>query len=43
MAKDIAAANAEGETFGLNAEEPAFYDALTKPQSVKDFYEHEEL
>ena len=43
LAKDIAAANAEGETLGLNAEELAFYDALTKPQAVKDFYEHEEL
>ena len=21
----------------------AFYDALTKPQAIKDFYEHEEL
>ena len=43
LAKDIAAANAEGETLGLNAEELAFYDALTRPQAVKDFYEHEEL
>ena len=31
------------EALGLNAEELAFYDALTKPQAVKDFYEHEEL
>ena len=43
LAKDIAAANAEGEALGLNAEELAFYDALTKPQAIKDFYEHEEL
>lgn len=43
LAKDIAAANAEGESLGLNAEELAFYDALTKPQAIKDFYEHEEL
>ena len=43
LAKDIAAANAEGEALGLNAEELAFYDALTRPQAVKDFYEHEEL
>lgn len=43
LAKDIAQASAEGETLGLNAEELAFYDALTKPQAVKDFYEHEEL
>lgn len=43
LAKDIARANAEGEALGLNAEELAFYDALTKPQAIKDFYEHEEL
>lgn len=27
----------------LNDEENAFYDALTKPQAVKDFYKNEEL
>ncbi len=27
----------------LNDEETAFYDALTKPQAVKDFYKNEEL
>jgi type I restriction enzyme R subunit len=43
LAKDIAAANAEGEALGLNAEELAFYDALTKPQAIKDFYEHKAL
>ena len=43
LAKDIAAANEEGEKLGLSAEELAFYDALTKPQAIKDFYEHEEL
>ena len=43
LAKDITQANAEGEALGLNAEELAFYDALTKPQAIKDFYEHEEL
>ena len=43
LAKDMAAANAEGEALGLNNEELAFYDALTKPQAIKDFYEHEEL
>lgn len=43
LAKDIAQANAEGEALGLNVEELAFYDALTKPQAIKDFYEHEEL
>lgn len=43
LAKDIAAAAAEGEKLGLTADELAFYDALTKPQAIKDFYEHDEL
>lgn len=43
LAEEIAQANAEGEALGLNAEELAFYDALTKPQAIKDFYEHAEL
>ena len=43
LAKDIADANAEGEKLGLNAEELAFYDALTKPQAIKDFYQNDEL
>lgn len=43
LAKDIAAATAEGDKLGLTAEELAFYDALTKPQAIKDFYEHKEL
>lgn len=41
--KDIAAASAEGEQLGLTVDELAFYDALTRPQAIKDFYEHEEL
>ncbi len=28
---------------GLTADELAFYDALTKPQAIKDFYENDEL
>ena len=28
---------------GLTVEELAFYDALTRPEAVKDFYENEEL
>lgn len=43
LAKDIATANAEGEKLGLNENELAFYDALTKPQAIKDFYQNEEL
>ena len=26
----------------MTADELAFYDALTKPQAIKDFYENEE-
>ena len=43
LAKQITEANKEGETLGLTADELAFYDALTKPQAIKDFYENEEL
>lgn len=43
LAKQIAAANGEGAQLGLTADELAFYDALTKPQAIKDFYENEEL
>ena len=43
LAKQIAAAKEEGEQLGLTADELAFYDALTKPQAIKDFYENDEL
>ena len=43
LAKQIAAAQKEGDRLGLTADELAFYDALTKPQAIKDFYENEEL
>ena len=43
LAKQIAAAKDEGKELGLNADELAFYDALTKPQAIKDFYENDEL
>lgn len=43
LAKQITTARKEGEKLGLNSEEMAFYDALTKPEAVKDFYENEEL
>lgn len=43
LAKQIAAAHKEGDQLGLTADELAFYDALTKPQAIKDFYENEEL
>ena len=43
LAKQIAAVQKEGDQLGLTADELAFYDALTKPQAIKDFYENEEL
>lgn len=43
LAKQIKLAQKEGEKLGLTADELAFYDALTKPQAIKDFYENEEL
>lgn len=43
LAKDISTAKQEGEDLGLNEDELAFYDALTRPEAIKDFYEHDEL
>ena len=43
LAKDISSANKEGDKLGLTPDELAFYDALTKPQAIKDFYENDEL
>ena len=43
LAKQISEAQKEGADLGLTPEEVAFYDALTKPQAVKDFYENDEL
>ena len=43
MAQEIANAHKEGNSMGLTDEELAFYDALTKPEAVKDFYTNEEL
>ena len=43
LAKQIASDRQEGEKLGLTADELAFYDALVKPQAIKDFYENEEL
>lgn len=43
MAKDIARAKDEGNAMGLTPDELAFYDALVKPQAIKDFYENDEL
>lgn len=43
LAQQIAQAKKDGDALGLNLDELAFYDALTKPQAVKDFYKNEEL
>ena len=42
-AQEIANLHKEGEKLGLTTEELAFYDALTKPQAIKDFYENDVL
>lgn len=43
MAEEMMRAEQEGNSMGLSNEEMAFYDALTKPQAVKDFYTNEQL
>lgn len=43
MAAEIAAAVDSSNQLGLSVEEVAFYDALTKPQAVKDFYDNDQL
>ena len=43
IAKQIANAKEEGNELGLTTDELAFYDALTKPAAIKDFYENDEL
>jgi type I restriction enzyme R subunit len=43
LAKEIAKSEQVADSLGLTAEEKAFYDAITRPQAVKDFYTNEEL
>lgn len=43
MAKDMMADRDETAKLGLTDEEMAFYDAITKPQAVKDFYDNDQL
>lgn len=43
MAQDMASANRKGNSLGLTDEELAFYDALTRPEAVKDFYTNDQL
>ena len=42
-AEEINSLRKEGEKLGLSEEELAFYDALTKPEHIKDFYENDTL
>ncbi|MBQ3302063.1 MAG: DUF3387 domain-containing protein [Eggerthellaceae bacterium] len=43
MAKEMMKDRTDAEKLGLNDEEMAFYDAITKPQAVKDFYDNDQL
>ncbi len=42
-AREIIAGEKAGEALHLTAEELAFYDALTKPEAVRDFYTNDQL
>ena len=43
LAQEMMEAEKEGNEMGLTKEEKAFYDALTRPQAVKDFYSNDQL
>ena len=43
MAKEMMQDRDEAEKLGLSTEELAFYDALTKPRAIKDFYTNDQL
>lgn len=43
LAAQIKETEKQGNDLGLTDEEKAFYDALTRPQAVKDVYENDEL
>ncbi len=43
LAHEMMAAEQQGNDLGLSNEEKAFYDALTRPQAVKDFYSNDQL
>ena len=42
-AQEMAALQEQGKKLGLTQEEMAFYDAITKPENIKDFYENDQL
>ena len=43
LATEISQSEIEGNELGLTAEEKSFYDALTQPRAVHDFYTNEQL
>lgn len=43
MAREIMKDRTDAEQLGLSEEEMAFYDAITKPEAVKDFYDNDQL
>lgn len=43
MAQEMMESEQQGNDLGLSNEEKAFYDALTRPQAVKDFYSNDQL
>ena len=43
LASQIKETEEQGNELGLTDEEKAFYDALTRPQAVRDIYENDEL
>lgn len=43
MAKEIMKDRDDAQKLGLSDEEMAFYDAITQPQAVKDFYDNDQL
>ena len=42
-AAQIAELHKQGASLGLSDEEMAFYDAITKPEAIKDFYSNDQL
>ena len=43
IAWQVREAHEAGDELGLSVDELAFYDALTKPEAIKDFYDNDEL
>ena len=43
IAQEMMDAEKQGNDLGLSNEEKAFYDALTRPRAVKDFYSNDQL